>query len=395
MRTPDPNVSVRRTQLVLLASTGMLSASGSVVFALMGNLQDEYGFADIGLGVIAATGFAMSFLVQILIAPLADKGHTKRLLMAGTLLAVLGNVLFAMGSSLWQFALARAIIGCALGSFLPAARALMANLSASGSAERLGKMAGVELGGFVMGPVVGGVLVGPLGLRWPFLVFAVAAVCSFALLVTQHVPTLPITEASGRLAFDLFRVRGVTVGVLLVLALALPVGVYDALWDRYLTDNGATDTVVGLSLAVYGLPFILLAGFGGRLADRLGPAKVAFRALWLVAPLTAMYGLFDNPWLPIGVGVVEAVAQSAASPSAQATLAAAAPAGRGTAAQGLAGACNVLTAAVVALTASWAYGAFGPVWVFGIAGAGVAVCGLAAWRLHSTTPVAGVEPATA
>ncbi len=36
-----------------------------------------------------------------------------------------------------------------------------------------------------------------------------------------------------------------TVGVLLVLALALPVGVYDALWDRYLTDNGATDTVVG------------------------------------------------------------------------------------------------------------------------------------------------------
>ncbi len=84
LRTPDPTVSVRRTQFVLLASTGMLSASGSVVFALMGNLQDEYGFADIGLGIIAATGFAMSFLVQILIAPLADKGHTKTLLLAGT-----------------------------------------------------------------------------------------------------------------------------------------------------------------------------------------------------------------------------------------------------------------------------------------------------------------------
>lgn len=374
--------TMKRMQWVLLASTAALSASSSVVFALMGNLQDQYGFEDIGLGVIAAMGFFMSFIVQILVAPLADKGHPKRLLIAGTVLAVIGNVLFALGSSLWQFAVARAIVGAAVGSFLPAARALMAGMSTTGAAERLGKMAGAELGGFVLGPVIGGLLVGPLGLRWPFIVFCIAAMFSFALLVTQELPTLPVSTSSGRLAFDLLANRGVLIGVLLVLSLALPVGIYDALWDRYLTDNGATDAVVGLSLAFYGLPFILLAGFGGRLADRYGSAKVAFRALVIIAPLTAMYGLFDNPWLPIGVGVAEAVAQAAASPSAQATLAAAAPEGRGTAAQGLAGASTVLTAGVVALTASWAYGALGPAWVFGLGGFGVAAIGFTAWRLH-------------
>ncbi len=62
-----------RSVRVLLLATAALSASNSVIFALIGNLQDTYGFSDIGLGVIAATGFAATFVVQILVAPLADR----------------------------------------------------------------------------------------------------------------------------------------------------------------------------------------------------------------------------------------------------------------------------------------------------------------------------------
>lgn len=381
-----------RTERTLLAATATLAASGSVIFALIGNLQDEYGFADIGLGVIAATGFAMSFVVQLLIAPYADKGHTRRLLLAGTMLAVVGNVLFALGDTLWQFAAARAIVGAALGCFLPAARALMANMRPDGAAERLGRMAGVELGGFIFGPVIGGLLVGPLGLRWPFVIFSLMAVLSFALLMSDRIPDLPRSNGSGRLAFDLLANRGVLVGVLLVLALALPVGVYEALWDRYLTDKGAGDGLVGVSLAFYGIPFILLSTWGGRLADRLGPVNVALRSLFIVAPATALYGMFDSPWPPIAVGVFEAMAQAAAAPSAQAALAAAAPEGRGAAAQGLAGSLNVLTAAVVALLGSWAYGAIGPAWLFTIAGCGVATLGTTAWLLHRRARTVSAVP---
>jgi MFS family permease len=371
-----------RIEKTLLAATATLAASGSVIFALIGNLQDQYGFADIGLGVIAATGFAMSFLVQLLIAPYADRGHTRRLLLTGTLLAVIGNVLFALGDSLWQFASARAVIGAALGCFLPAARALMANMRPDGAAERLGRMAGFELGGFIFGPVVGGLLVGPLGLRWPFMLFSLMGLLSFTLLMRDRIPELPRSTRTNRLALGLLANRGVLVGVLLVIALALPVGVYEALWDRYLTDKGASDGLVGVSLAFYGIPFILLASWGGRLADRFGAVKVALRAMFVVAPATALYGMFDSPWPPIAVGVFEAIAQAAAAPSAQAALAKAAPEGQGAAAQGLAGALNVLTAAVVALLGSWAYGAIGPAWLFTIAGSGVATLGTTAWLLH-------------
>lgn len=374
---------IRAVERVLLGATVMLAASNSAVFALIGNLQDEHGFGDLGLGLIAAAGFASSLVLQLTVAPYADRGHTKRLLVIGTLLAVVGNVLMATGSTLTQFVVARLLAGAAFGCFLPSARAQVAELAETGKGERLGRLAGAELGGFVLGPVVAGLLVGPLGLRWPFVLFAGSAVVALVLVSGLRLPSRPAVSTVGpSLPLDLVRIPQVRVALLLALSLALPIGMYDALWDRFLTDLGASDVVVGLSLAAYGIPFVLLASYGGRLADRHGPVTVALRALWVVAPLTALYGSMTRPWLPVAIGVVEACAQAAAAPSAQAAIARAAPPGRAAAAQGLAGAINVAVATVVALAASATYGAFGPAWVFFGAGAGVALVGTRAWRLH-------------
>jgi MFS family permease len=374
--TPAP--SIRSTERVLLGSAFTLAASNSVVFALMGNLQDEYGFADVGLGLIAASGFLASFLVQVLIAPFADRGRARHLLIAGTVLAVIGNLVFALGSSLWVFVLARAIAGSASGCFLPPARALIASLDTERVSERLGALGGIELAGFVTGPVIGGLLVGPLGLRWPFLVFACSALIALLIVSTQRLPTLVRATGSQRLAFGLLRERSVLVPILFLVSLALPVGLYDSLWDRFLTDLGATDTLVGISLAVYAIPFVLLSRAGGRLADRRGQVGIAFVAVIIVAPLTALYGVFTSPWLPITIGVIESCAQAGGATAAQGLLARGAPAGRSGAAQGLAGACNQLVAAVVAMLATWGYGHVSAPVLFTIAGGSVLLLGITA-----------------
>ena len=57
-----------------LGAAFILAASNSLVFALMGNLQDEYGFTDAGLGFIAAAAFLMSFMMMVLVAPFAAYG---------------------------------------------------------------------------------------------------------------------------------------------------------------------------------------------------------------------------------------------------------------------------------------------------------------------------------
>jgi MFS family permease len=256
----------------LLLATFAIGLSNSVIFVVLADLQDEYGFSGSGLGLIAATGFMVALGAQLLIAPYADRGRPRLVLFGGLGLAVLGSLLFAASSSLLGFIVARAVVGASVGCFLPAARALAVGVNPIGAGGRLGRLAGIELAGFVSGPVLGGVLIDPLGIRWTFIVFAGIAGLALLLLLPRPLPVLPVSTGprGPRLSFDLLRLPAIRVSMCLALALFVPVGVFDALWDRYLTDRGASNVTVGLSFALYGLPFVLLAAYGGRLAERVG-----------------------------------------------------------------------------------------------------------------------------
>ena len=50
------------------------------------------------------------------------------------------------------------------------------------------------------------------------------------------------------------------------------------MWDIYIEDRGGSDRLVALSLAVYGVLFIVMAPIGGRLADRSGPVRLGLGA---------------------------------------------------------------------------------------------------------------------
>ena len=115
--------------------------------------------------------------------------------------------MFAASSTLIGLVLARAIVGLSNGLFLPAARAIAASMSPDRVGERLGTLGGVELAGFVTGPVVGAVLVGPLGVRWPFLVCGMFALVALLALARQDLPSPPIGAQASRLSLDLLRVR--------------------------------------------------------------------------------------------------------------------------------------------------------------------------------------------
>lgn len=369
----------------LLIATFAIGLANSVIFVVLADLQDEYGFSGTGLGLIAATGFAVALAAQLLIAPYADRGHARLVLFGGLGLSVAGSLLFAVSTTLLGFVFARAVVGASVGCFLPAARALAVGISTVGAGGRLGRLAGIELAGFVSGPVLGGILVDPLGISWTFVVFAGIAGSTFLILAPRPLP-VPTRSVVGvkqpRLAFDLMRLPNIRVAMLLSLALFLPVGVFDALWDRYLTDRGASNFLVGLSFALYGLPFVILAAYGGRLAERVGPVRAVLWSLVAIVPLTGSYGLLTVPMLIIAVGVIEGAVQAVAAPGGQLAVARAAPEGRAAAAQGLAGATQLLGAMTAALVAAPLYGAAGPEVVFLVVAGAVTVVGIAALVLH-------------
>lgn len=373
--TESPPASLRRSWRLLLVATFAIGFSNSVVFAVLADLQDLHGFGDAGLGAIAATGFAVSLAAQLLIAPHADRGRAPQVLRAGLVLAVAGSTAFAFASSLGAFVAARALVGASVGTFLPAARARAVLIAPTGRGERLGRLAGVELAGFVAGPFVGGLLVDPLGIRSTFLCFgAVALAALVGLSLSERRAPSPATPASGvrtdaRPGWDLLRHPRILAGTLLAAAVFVPVGVFEALWDRFLTDLGASNQLIGLSFVMFGVPFVVFATPAGRLAERVGPLRCALGAALLLAPLIASYGMLQRPVVLVVLGSFEGTLQALAAPAVQLVVARATPTGREAAAQGLAGAAQLAAAALTAAGSAPLYASAGPGWVFVTAGA--------------------------
>jgi MFS family permease len=355
--------SAQRGVIVLLMTTSLaVATSNSVIFAALSDLQDTYGFASSGLGLIAGTGFLAGFLVNLFLAPLSDKGFAKRMIMLGMVLGATGSVL-----------LARAVIGAAFGLVFPSVRALLANVDTDRRGLLLGRLAGVELLGFVLGPLIGGLMIDPFGLANTFLFFAGLNLASLLAIAFRQFPLLARTSESGRLSFSLLKIRQIRVAVLVFMAIQAPVGIFDALWDRYLTDLGGGNTMVGISFALYTIPFILFSSYGGRLADKYNPQKVSMYAMILVVPAVAGYGVFPSLPPVIALNVIEGVVQALTYPAAAAAVAIAAPAGRASAAQGLAGAAGLLMSMVIAFFSPSIYGAAGATVAFGSVGLLMAV----------------------
>ncbi|CAB4805760.1 unannotated protein [freshwater metagenome] len=368
---------------LLLFCTFSTAAANSVVFASMSELQEKYGYADSALGLIAGTGFALGLVVQLFVAPLADRGHGRKLIQLGLALAGIGSVVFVFGDSLGWFIVGRAIVGASLGCTFPAVRALAANLDRTRSAERLGAVAGTEIGGFVTGPLVGSLLIDPFGLDTTFLVFGAMAVFALVVIMPRRFPELVKTSESEKSSLDLLRLPEIRVALLLTLAVTFPTGMFDALWDRFLDDLGGNNAMTGLTFAVYGLPFILFSSRAGKLIDKRSPVAVA---LWLVIPVSLMtmsYGFFKSPWLILGLGLIEGTVQSAIAPAGMAAIAKAAPLGRASAAQGLSGSVNVFGQMLAAFIAPSIYGNFGARTTFVTVGIGIGAVAAIAALLHA------------
>jgi predicted MFS family arabinose efflux permease len=307
---------------------------------------------------------------QLVLAPYADRGHTRRLLMAGAILSVVTMVLFAVSSELWQFSLARLSSGLAAGSFLPATRATLVRAAPERAGHLLGRFTGTETGGFVFGPVLGTAAYELWGLAAPFLALAVALAGVTVLLARSTIPpAAAAADAEGRAApsigglravLGLLRIRGVVVAVLLELAVFLPVGIYDSIWARYLQDRGASTMFVGIGLALYGIPYVLWAPQGGKLADRRGPVFAAVIGMIVVVPTTALYGLLAAPVAITAFALMEAFGNATAVPGAQAAMARSCPPERLASGQGLSGSISLLVAGATAAVAAPIYGWAGP-----------------------------------
>jgi predicted MFS family arabinose efflux permease len=103
----------RRTSLLVTFGLALafLAAGYGALFSMLDEFRDEYGINESALGAVIGIGFFAGFVSQIFIAPLADRGHARRLVLGGMALNIAGLLLMAAATSFVPLLAGRFVIG--------------------------------------------------------------------------------------------------------------------------------------------------------------------------------------------------------------------------------------------------------------------------------------------
>ena len=322
VRIPAP-----RLALTFILLTVTLDAIGiGLVFPVMPDLIERatggtLATAALWGGVLSTSFAVMQFLCGPVIGALSDRFGRRPILLVSLGVMAVDYVVMGLAPTIWLL-LATRIVAGVTSATQSTASAFIADITEPAErGRRFGYIGACFGAGFVLGPLIGGLLAA-VDLSAPF--YAAAAMAAANLVLGLLVLPETVTDRTRR-AFDLRRANPAgallavtrlpalrrTLGVFLLLAVAM--NVYPAIWAYFGKARFGWDTtMIGYSLALYGISFAAGQVFlVGPLIRRFGEHRAAaggmvFDAISLVALGLVTSGpvaLFLTPITALG-GVV-------------------------------------------------------------------------------------------
>ena len=341
MTKPNTGPVNGRLALSFILITVTLDAIGiGLIFPVMPDLIQEVtgkplSEAALWGGVLATSFAVMQFLFGPVIGALSDRFGRRPVLLVSLAVMAADYLVMALASSIWLLLTARLIAGITAATFATAG-AYIADITAPEDRGRRFGLIGACFGvGFVLGPVIGGLL-GSLDSRAPFYAAGALALANmaFGFFVLPETVT-PATRRPFALARAnplgalraLDRLPGVRIILATYLLLGIAMNVYPTVWAYFgQVRFGWDSTMVGVSLAVYGVSFAAgQALLVGPLIRRFGEHRAAHYGMWVnVVTLTGL-GLVVSPTLALLLTPVTALG-GVVTPALQAIASRAAPA---------------------------------------------------------------------
>jgi MFS family permease len=383
-----------RSVVVVFGALTALFASGyGVMFTVLDEFRDQYGIGEGALGLIVAMGFLSSFVAQVTIAPLADRGHARLMIVLGMAFNVAGLLGMAYGSTFMVLLTSRFVMGVGVGLAYPAARRIVILADPDRLGQNLGRMLAADVAGFAAGPAVSAVLVGPFGIAAPFLVIAALTVAIYPLIARTRVAETDVNaEVPPRFAFDLLRIRPYLAALSMGAAVFMMIGTFDALWALVLDDLHASDLIANLGITLFAVPMVLFASIGGRLAQSIGPFRLGTFGLLVGALAMFAYGHAPTGGIMLAISLVHATNDGFTVSSCGVAVGLVVPGERQASAQGLLGGVETLTAGISATAIGQIYEHFGRTVAYTCCAAmmmALIICGAVlsgtSWRLRDTS----------
>jgi DHA1 family tetracycline resistance protein-like MFS transporter len=361
-----------RAALGVILMTVALDAIGiGLIFPVMPDLIGSVtggtlATAALWGGVLTTSYAVMQFIFGPVIGSLSDSYGRRPVLLVSLVVMVLAYVAMALAPTIWLLLAARLMAGIA-GATQATATAFIADISEPAERGRRFGLIGACFGvGFILGPLIGGLVAG-IDTRAPFYVAGALALINLIL----GVIILPETVTQeNRRPFTLSRanplgaLRALTKTpslkrpLLTFLIIAIAMNVYPAIWAFYGKARFGWDTaMIGYSLGVYGISFAVgQALLVGPLIKRYGEHRAALFGLFVnLATLTAL-GLVTSGPLAIMLTPITALG-GVVTPALQALLSRQTPDNAQGELQGVLASVNaaaMITAPLV-MTATFAY----------------------------------------
>ncbi|MEZ5231064.1 MAG: MFS transporter, partial [Acidimicrobiales bacterium] len=267
---------------------------------------------------IASAGFVSGLAVQLLIAPLADRGGAVLLGALALGAGVVGTLWFIFAASLAPLVAARVLLGCGLGLFDVVARKALVGLTTEGSGARLGTYLSASVGGFLLGPLLGAALQ-QFGFHAPFVAVLVLTIVAAgpALLWLHGAPIATVSTDQPASMLQLARRPGIRAAMLGQSVIFANIGIFDAVIDLYLEDLGAGNTTIGIVLLLVGAPLLVLPTMAGNWVEHIGPRRVLVPLLCAAGPAIAGFGMFPVLATIAVAGLVQGSIESFVFPTTQ------------------------------------------------------------------------------
>ncbi|NBE50762.1 MFS transporter [Streptomyces boluensis] len=297
-----------------------------VVSPLMPRLEQHFSVSAGAVGM-TLTAFSLAYLVTApLLGRLADRVGRRRVLVVSLLLFSVANVATALAPNYPLLVVARVVAGVAAAGTGPTVYALAsATAPANRRATHLALVGSGLLSALWAGAPLGDVLGRHLGWQSVFAVLAFStvllAVANWRVWREVPVPSSSAEAAVGQRR-GAGRPRGGPVLVVITALWALAVYLLYTFLGTELTSRGDS-TAVPLTLVAYGVGAVTGSMLGGRLADRLGPARLATGSLLAAAVVEALAAWvfhLDRAWLFALVVLFFALAAYATFPAQQRRL---------------------------------------------------------------------------
>lgn len=359
-----------------------------------------------GVGVFAASAIISVFagvrLVSNIVAgPLIDRFGLRRAVGYGALIVGASSLASAAAPTYWWFLVARGLGGFGSALFLGALVTLTLVLAPQELRGRaVGTIQSSFLIGTALGPTIGGALAEPLGLRWPFVIYAGACGVAGAVALTRLPRPSPEDAAAAGArqrgnpfaGFSaLLRRREMAAALLMMAGVRWAMsGLRFTMVPLFAEDVlSAGAALIGLGLTVASLAQLLVVLPAGRLIDTRGRRPVGIVAFTTFAVVSASFSLVTGQTAFLMLMGLFGLATGISTPLPAAIVGDvvdAERAGRAVGVLNAAGDLGSVAGPVILGTLVEAAGFPAGFWATGLM---LALGALMAVRMHETLPVAG------